>query len=204
MDQHGVWERIAHSFDQTRARPWGHVERFLHRRPKDDRILDLMCGNGRHMKTARRDVVGLDFSRPLARAAASHGAAVAGDATRLPFIDQAFDACIYVAGLHGIPDPEGRAASLRELHRVLRPGGEAQVTVWSRDAPRFEKQRLLAGPADVVVPWRRDGMDEPRTYHLYTEASLRAACESAGFTVLSIDAVDLAEEADNLVAWLRA
>lgn len=205
VDQHRVWERIAQSFAETRQRPWPHVERFLHRTNKDARVLDVMCGNGRHMKIARRDAIGLDFSRPLAKAASQHGPAVAADATKMPFGDDTFDAAIYVAGLHGIPEPAARAASLRELRRVLRPGAEAQITVWFRDAPRFAKMQLPKGPADVTVPWRRNGMDEPRFYHLYTEASFEAACIDAGFKVLSIDPIAIAEEApDNLVAWLRA
>ncbi len=204
VDQHGVWERIAQSFAETRQRPWPHVERFLHRTAKDARILDVMCGNGRHMKIARRDAIGLDFSRPLAAAASEHGPAVAGDATTMPFADGVFDAAVYVAGLHGIPDAADRAASLQELHRVLRPGAEAQVTVWFRDAPRFAAMDLPRGPADVTVPWRRNGMDEPRFYHLYTQPELQAACEAAGFEVLSIDPIAIAEaEPDNLVAWLR-
>ncbi len=204
MDQHRVWERIATSFAETRQRPWPHVERFMHRTPSDARILDVMCGNGRHMKVARRDAVGLDFSRPLAKAASEHGPAVAGDATNMPFADASFDAAVYVAGLHGIPSPEGRAASMRELHRVLRPDAQAQVTVWFRDAPRFKDLGLPKGPADVTVPWRRNGMDEPRFYHLYTEASFQKECEAAGFQVLSIDPIAIAAPSpDNLVAWLK-
>ena len=157
-----------------------------------------MCGNGRHL---RPGMVGLDWSRPLVAAAGP--AAAMGDATRLPFPDACFDAAICVAGLHGLPDPAGRAASLREMHRVLRPGGGAQVTVWSRDAPRFQGT-AGDGPVDVVVPWRRDGHDVPRTYHLYTTGSLRAACEAAGFHVLAVQGVAIAsDEADNLVATLR-
>lgn len=196
-----MWDAIAASFDATRRRPWPHVERFLHRTSHEARVLDVMCGNGRHMKVARRDVVGLDFSGPLCRAAAPHGPVVVGDAVRLPFQDASFDAGLCTAGLHGLPAPEDRGATLRELHRVVRSGGEVQITVWSRHAPRFS--HLAPEENDLFVPWRRDGHDAPRFYHLYTETTLRSACEAAGFEVLAIDAVSLAEPEDNLVAWLR-
>lgn len=169
------------------------MDAFLDALPADARILDLMCGNGRHLRG-----VGLDWSEPLLRAARGRGPVVRGDATRLPFRNGIFDACVYVAGLHGLPKPSQRAASLRELRRVLAPDGVAQVTVWSRDAPRF-----AGGAADVVVPWRRDGHDVERTYHLYTAESLHTACIAAGFDA-SIEPVQIAAAApDNLVATLR-
>lgn len=197
-DQRKVWTAIADSFDRTRQRPWPHVEAFLRTLPKGARVLDLMAGNGRHAKAAAAlglDVVALDWSAPLL--ARSAGQRVLADAVALPLADATFEACVFSAGLHGLPSPEARDACLRELRRVLRPGAPAQVTVWSRDAPRFAG----AASADVEVPWRGDGHAEMRRYHLYSEASLRAALADAGFTVESLAAVALASPtADNLVA----
>lgn len=211
LDQRQVWEAIAESFDRTRAKPWTHVVDFVQALPAGSRVLDLMAGNGRHTKAlvdAGHHAVALDWSVTLTRAAQRQALAagcVVGDAAHLPFVDAAFDACIYVAGLHGIPDAAARAASLRELHRVLRPGGAAQVTVWSRDAPRFAPLGLAPGDADVEVPWRADGLNETRTYHLYTVAGLRADLAAAGFKVASVGPVSLKwADADNLVAVVGA
>ena len=204
MDQHAVWERIAHSFDRSRSRTWPHVEAFLGRLAPG-LLLDLMCGNGRHSRVAAaagHRVVALDWSRPLVRLvhARHDAAAVVGDATRLPFADGSFDACIYVAGLHGLADAGERAASLAELRRVLRPGGLAQVTVWSRDAPRFAALAVPGEPMDVDIPWRADGHAESRHYHLYTADALRLACEQAGLRLERQEAVAiLGDVPDNLV-----
>lgn len=188
-DQFEAWNTIAKSFDETRNRTWPHVEAFLDDLPSA-RVLDVMCGNGRHL---RPGMVGLDWSAGLIQAAGG----VRGDATRLPFRDGSFDGAIYVAGLHGIPDPVGRVASLRELRRVV--NGRAQVTVWSRHAPRFAD---APGP-DVIVPWRRDGHNVARTYHLYDEASLEADCRAAGWDEVAITDVAIAAPSpDNLVATL--
>ncbi|HJQ92723.1 MAG TPA: class I SAM-dependent methyltransferase, partial [Candidatus Thermoplasmatota archaeon] len=120
---------------------------------------------------------------------------------RLPLRTGSFDACVFVAGLHGLPTAGERAACLGELHSVLRPGGKAQVTVWSRDAPRFRRSGEAGQPLDVEVPWRAGGLDEARHYHLYTAAALRAELEAAGFVVDRVDAVAIAApEPDNLVA----
>lgn len=201
-DQREVWTAIADSFDRTRQRPWPHVAAFLEGLPPSSRVLDLMAGNGRHARVAAEAahrVVALDWSRPLV--ARSPGDRLLADATRLPLRSGLFDACVFVAGLHGLPAAEGRAACLGELHRVLRPGGAAQVTVWSRDAPRFRGLGMPGEPFDVDVPWRAGGHDEVRHYHLYTAASLRHDLEAAGFAVDRVEEVAIVgDEPDNLVA----
>ncbi len=203
MDQHRAWETIAESFDRSRTRTWPHVDRFL-AGLSPGRVLDLMTGNGRHVPSIQHgghDAVVLDWARPLVKIAATRHDVdgVAGDATRLPFADSTFDACVYVAGLHGIPTAEGRAQSLAELRRVLRPGGKAQITVWSRDAPRFRDEGTPGEPVDVVIPWRSDGHDVARAYHLYTASTLRRDVEAAGLHVTGEAEASVVSEADNLV-----
>jgi len=160
-----------------------------------------MAGNGRHTKAATdsgHDAIACDWSRALCER--NEGNVVQSDARRLPFCDDSFDAALYIAGLHGIPDEVGRQQSLAEVHRVLRRGGKLLVTVWSRAAARFGA--IPAGEDDIVVPWRRDGHDGPRTYHLYTPASLQSCLEEAGFVVEAcIDGAIDGPSPDNVVAY---
>ena len=203
-DQRRVWTAIATAFDRTRQKPWPHVAEFIRSLPPASLVLDLMAGNGRHARVAAEAAhhpVALDWSLPLVRRA--HGDRVLADATRIPLRDGSVDAAVYCAGLHGLPSGDGRAASLRELRRVLRPGGLAQVTVWSREAPRFAALGLPPGPADVAVPWKSGSLQEERHYHLYTAEALRADLEAVGFEVRSVTAVSIAEPNDNLVAVVR-
>lgn len=209
-DQHRVWEAIATSFDRSRTRRWPHVEAFLATLPAGSRVLDLMAGNGRHTASileAGHVAMWLDWSRPAARIAARRypqASVAVGDATALPLLDSSFDAAILVAGLHSLPTAAGRSACLRELWRVLRPGGLAQVTVWSRDAPRFRGEGQAGEAIDVVIPWRSHGHDEERHYHLYTPQALRTEAEAAGFVVADEAAVAIVSaEPDNLVATVR-
>jgi SAM-dependent methyltransferase len=113
-----------------------------------DAVLDLGCGFGRHaFEAARRGarVVALDAGRDEVNGvaamftamvdageldAATHTTTVVqGDALALPFSDAAFDRVICSEVLEHLPDD---VAAMRELARVLRPGGTMAVTV-----PRF-------------------------------------------------------------------
>ena len=112
-----------------------------------ERMLDLGCGFGRHaFEAARRgaEVVALDAGQDEVEGvvamfnamefegeldAHAPAAAVQGDALHLPFADGSFDRVICSEVLEHIPDD---LSAMRELSRVLRPGGTMAVTV-----PRF-------------------------------------------------------------------
>ena len=99
--------------------------------PPGSRVLDVATGTGlvaRELAAKRFEVVGIDQSAAMIRRGveAVRAAAleerirfVAGQAHRLPFADEAFDALTFTYLLRYVDDP---AATIRELVRVLRPG----------------------------------------------------------------------------------
>ena len=96
-----------------------------------DRVLDACCGTGDLAVAAQRAgagiVVGLDFSeRMLERARRKEPTIewVRGDVLALPFDDGSFDAATVGFGVRNVDDLE---AGLRELRRVLRPGGRLGI-----------------------------------------------------------------------------
>jgi demethylmenaquinone methyltransferase / 2-methoxy-6-polyprenyl-1,4-benzoquinol methylase len=104
------------------------VERVV--RP-GDRVLDACCGTGdlavAALGAGAGTVVGLDFSeRMLERARAKEPTIewVRGDVLALPFEDASFDAVTVGFGVRNVDDLD---AGLRELRRVLRPGGRLAI-----------------------------------------------------------------------------
>jgi demethylmenaquinone methyltransferase / 2-methoxy-6-polyprenyl-1,4-benzoquinol methylase len=95
-----------------------------------ERVLDACCGTGDLAIAARlrgAGVVGLDFSEPMLERARSKDPAVAwvrGDVLALPFEQASFDAVTIGFGLRNVEDLE---AALRELRRILRPGGRIGI-----------------------------------------------------------------------------
>ena len=104
------------------------------------RVLDVCCGPGMLAAGALErgaEATGLDFSLEaveLARRLVPNGRFEQGDAQALPFPAESFDAVLCGYGLMHLPEP---AAALREMLRVLRPGGRAALSVWDASRLRF-------------------------------------------------------------------
>ena len=101
-----------------------------------DRVLDVACGTGilaRHAATrvgAAGSVCGVDINEGMLAVARREAPEIEwrkGAAEALPFADDGFDAVVSQFGLMFFAD---QAKAIREMRRVLRPGGRLAVAVW--------------------------------------------------------------------------
>lgn len=130
----------------------------------DGPILDVGVGTGLELPMFREGtrVFGVDLSEHMLRRAANRVASerltqVAGlarmDATRMAFADGAFACVVAPYMLTVVPDPE---ATLDELARVVRPGGELVLVnhVSSHDTPFAAIESWLGGHIASTLGWR--------------------------------------------------
>jgi demethylmenaquinone methyltransferase/2-methoxy-6-polyprenyl-1,4-benzoquinol methylase len=122
------WRRTAHAFRHILTQP-------------DARVLDLCCGTGDMTFALRREagkssaqILGADFSHAMLRRAMAKSASarpngsaprwIEADALNLPFPSAHFDLVTSAFGFRNLADYD---AGLREIVRVLRPGGECGI-----------------------------------------------------------------------------
>jgi len=181
--------------------PYEKIKPRLHKRIGEElrlaqRVLDLGCGSCDLVRyladTYQQEVTGVDIaseSFPRHRRS-QHGGSfdcLRQDATRLAFApDRSVDAVVMMWALHEMDRPE---AVLREVRRVLRPGGEVLIVDFPRDSPaqriwnedyyRPEEVRRLLGKVGLtdvrsrlvergLVLWAR-GHQPPAWHELTTE-----------------------------------
>jgi SAM-dependent methyltransferase len=161
--------------------------------PRDDaRILDCACGRGFYLNmyryVSRTPLVGLELDAEIiqkARRNVGHLPGITltrGDIYSLPFPDDYFDGVILSEILEHIDD---EVAGLREVRRVLKPGGVAAITVPHANYPflwdpiNWTLERLLGRPI------RRGPLAGIWANHvrLYRREELRSAVERAGLVV---------------------
>ncbi|MDD5738891.1 MAG: methyltransferase domain-containing protein [Candidatus Pacebacteria bacterium] len=195
------YNTIAQDFSRTRQNPWLEIEfLFAENIEKNDKVLDLGCGNGRYVdfiKKNKGQYYGLDNSEQLIKIAKQKYPQEdfqVGDALGLPFEDNFFDKIYSIAVLHHIPSKEFRLEFLQESKRVLKNGGIFVLTVWK---PKDKQERGLGlvfflkkifglsklDFRDVVEPWFGNNEGE-RYFHCFVKVELIRLLQQAGFEIL--------------------
>jgi tRNA (uracil-5-)-methyltransferase TRM9 len=152
------------------------------------RLLNVGSGHGADFLPLKDkfELYGMDFSSEMIRLARRYSHKfefpvnlMIADARRLPFAAKSFDWAISVATYHHIKGKENQLEAIKELKRVIKPGGEAFVTVWNRCQPGF----WFKGK-EVAVPWKVKGKTIDRYYYMFTYWEFEKLVKRAGFKII--------------------
>ncbi|MXZ77088.1 MAG: class I SAM-dependent methyltransferase [Acidimicrobiia bacterium] len=135
-------------------------------------LLDVGCGTGRDAKAFNAsipNVIGIDLSYGLLSAAkgiARQAHFIHADMRKLPICSASIDVVWSMASLVHL-DSEGTILALREMGRVLRPGGSLFVSV----------------PSGIGSEWREDGLGGRRWFYYFQPSQFLRLANNIGFTI---------------------
>jgi demethylmenaquinone methyltransferase/2-methoxy-6-polyprenyl-1,4-benzoquinol methylase len=177
-----MFGRVAHRYDLAnhllsfnidrlwRARTVARVSPVLER--PGVRVLDLCCGTGDLLLALGASrTIGADFCHPMLVRALEKGAraVVEADALSLPFPGASLDLITTAFGFRNLANYD---AGLREMRRVLRPGGMAAILEFSQPPNRLFGA-LYAFYSRRVLPWIGGALSGSRDAYSYLPESVR-------------------------------
>jgi len=194
--EHQGWERAAAAYPGT----FGELTAQLAAPLLDAaqisagaRVLDVATGPGYVAGLAAgrgARVIGIDFSPAMIAEARVRHPDIdfrEGDAEHLDLPDTSVDAAVMAFGLLHLARPE---AALRELHRVLAPGGRCALSVWAPPQQAIGFGILLDALAAHGTP--AIGLPEgPPFFRFSDPREMRAALAQAGFAAIEVTVVPL-------------
>jgi SAM-dependent methyltransferase len=214
-----LYDRVAHEYDDVFA---SHISRhyldkrlgLLRRLLSGGLVLDVGCGTGslgRHIMEAGYRVVGVDVSPGMLARALERGleGAYAAFSAALPFADDTFDLALTVATLHHLDTPLRVALTIKEMSRVVKPGGF--VLIWDhnplnpywpiimRRVPQDTGEERLVPLGEILADVHDAGLEVA----LARRTGLIPDFVPAGLMPLA-RAVELAVESTSKLSWIAA
>jgi len=184
MDQEIVWDLLAGYWKEYRTRIKEDIKDFLHH--VSGKLLDLGCGSGRNFLTKKNlTIYGVDFSLEMINYAKEHikkkkfNAQVKKvESHKTGYANEFFDAILCNALLQCVETKEKKEKTIKEIYRVLKPGGKVFLSTWGPKSPRLKGKK-----GKVYVPWTVRGEKLPRYTYIYSKKELRDLVEKSGFVV---------------------
>ncbi|MGW2471782.1 demethylmenaquinone methyltransferase [Streptomyces sp. NPDC001665] len=184
-----MFDGVAANYDLTndvlslgQDRVWRKaVAKAVNARPAE-KVLDLAAGTATSslpFAATGAYVVPCDFSIGMLREGKKRHAWLpftAGDATKLPFRDETFDAVTISFGLRNVQDTD---AALRELHRVTKPGGRVVICEFSQPVWTPFRTVYIEYLMRALPPVARAVSSNPDAY-VYLAESIRAWPDQPG------------------------
>ncbi|MDD5621132.1 MAG: class I SAM-dependent methyltransferase [Candidatus Pacebacteria bacterium] len=211
------YNRIADSFDSKRGyipKDFEYMQKFI---KKNEKVLDLGCGNGRLAELIDDEYLGADVSEELIRIAKEKYPdkrfIILNNSLRFPFKNDEFDKVFCLSVFHHTPSKAFRKQLIQEIKRILKPGGILILTVWNLKGNKKTKEMLWKYSfkkiffkskldfKDIFYPWKdsKGNILAERYVHVFSQRELKRLILKQRFKILELKTIDRSLKGSNIL-----
>ncbi len=187
-----VYNTIASEFSSTRQYLWNDLKPLVRFLPTEGTLLDIGCGNGRlyqMVQNSQVKYIGVDQSDKLidiAKKQFPEGRFIVQEMSRMSLPAKTADIIFSIAAFHHLPSHQLRIQGLKEMKRLLKPGGRVIMLNWNlySDYAR-DKGWKVDEQGGFWVPWKdaSGAVVGSRYYHGFLLEELHEVADEAGFKI---------------------
>jgi len=172
------YETNCQTFSDTRFCLWDVVRDFGEQFTSQSYVLDAGCGNGKNISYFQNkcNMVGIDKSHGLVNICKERNYKVEqGTIGDIDFPDNTFDFVMCIAVIHHIDTEEARINAMKEMIRVLKPGGKILITAWAYESDEYSKRKKFV-LGDNLVKFNNE--ETMRYYFVYDRIGFNDLCNN--------------------------
>jgi len=187
-----ILDKVKRDYTQTarvRQKIWMEEKSLIKNIKNGDTVLDLGCGQGRIvplLKNKKVNYLGLDNCSVLLKNAQDRHPDykfIRQDLVNLDLPKKSFDVILLIATLHQIPSNKLRKKVLKDVYKLLKPGGLLLMTNWNSASYRNKIKAKDLEEGDYYIRWRTKKKFINRYYHQFTLTELSGLLKLAKFSI---------------------
>ncbi len=204
------YESEGNAFGHTRHHVWELMLDFMDRLKPGQTLVDVGAGNARLLDVVPEGVeyIGIEPSGSLREFAIrrlenhKRSKMLAGEFPKLDLQDNIADAVTCVAVLHHVPSDLERQESIKELHKILKPGGQLILSVWNLRSKRFLSWEMIkrawlripgfegGDRGDLYYIWKAGKTPKNRYVHAFTLKEFKSLFNEIDWKIERVGAYD--------------
>lgn len=168
-----AYNTIYKRFDESRAYLWKSVKEFNFNIEKGSIVVEVGSGNGKNLQTKNCFNIATDICEKFLEITNNKGIdSLQLNNLSIPLKDNIADYILSIAVIHHLTTEVRRYTAIKEMIRILKPGGKMIIQVWAMKQPENSRRKFTKQDNYVSFKNSQKTIEKLRYYHVFEAGEL--------------------------------